>query len=65
MPLPSFRPDGVLKALAAAFQHQDVWPKALIDPDAHHQKMAMMYRYIAETRAGYVLTDLGRREIAT
>jgi len=27
--------------------------------------MAMMYRYIAETRAGYVLTDLGRREIAT
>jgi hypothetical protein len=63
VPLPTARPEAVLAAVADAFFNGDIWLKALADPDAHYQRMALMYRYVDETPAGFVLTDLGRQEI--
>jgi TPR repeat protein len=62
MPMPSARPNNVLDAIAAAFHHRGVWPEAHVLPEAHYQRMAVTYGYIAETPAGFVLTDLGKSE---
>jgi hypothetical protein len=63
MPMPSFRPDSVINALNRGFDGRSVWPKAKSDPERHYQKMAVAFHYVHETHIGYVLTDLGHREI--
>jgi hypothetical protein len=62
MPMPSGRPDTVIDAVRSGFNGRAVWPKAAAGPEAHYQKLGMMYHYLAETQEGFVLTDLGRRE---
>ena len=63
MPMPSFRPTSTINTVREAFRHRELWPKATIDPEAHYQKLAAAFRYVHETSGGYVLSDLGLREI--
>jgi hypothetical protein len=64
MPIPSFRPSNVIHATRLGFAGRATWPKAVIDPEMHYQKLAAVCHYVHETPDGYVLSDLGRREIA-
>lgn len=62
MPMPSGRPDNVIDAIRNGFSGRTVWPKASADPEAHHQKLGVMYNYLVETPDGFVLTELGAQE---
>jgi hypothetical protein len=62
MPMPSARPNIILKAVHIGFAGRGVWP-AVHDPkEGRYQRLAFIFGYIAQTRLGYVLTDFGRRE---
>jgi hypothetical protein len=63
MPIPTGRPDAVLIALQKEYSGRTVWTRATTNPEAHYQQMAVMFGYIVEISAGFVLTDLGLREI--
>ena len=65
MSMPSFRPSNVIAAVkCGSFDGQGVWIPATSDPERHYQALAVVMGYVYKTPAGYVLTDLGRREIA-
>jgi len=62
MPMPSGRPDNVIDAIRKGFNGRTAWRKASANPEAHYQKLGVMFHYLAETPEGFVLTDLGRQE---
>ncbi len=62
MPMLSGRPDNVIDAIRNGFNGRIVWPKASADPEAHYQKLGVMYNYLDETPDGFVLTELGAQE---
>jgi hypothetical protein len=59
--LPIERPEAIFAAVTAAFANGDLWFKALVDPEAYYQRMALMYHYLHETPEGFILTDPGKR----
>jgi hypothetical protein len=63
MPMPSGRPDNVFNAIKRGFAGRDLWPTATANPESHYQQMALTFGYIARTPGGFILTDLGAREI--
>lgn len=64
MPLPTGRPDTVLHALSEAFRDREVWPAATTNPGVVHQRLGVMNHYLAGVAGGFVLTDLGAREVS-
>jgi hypothetical protein len=63
MSMPSGRSKNVIEAVKAGFKGRKVWPIATTDPEAHYQQLAVTFGYVAGGPAGFLLTDLGDREI--
>lgn len=65
MPMPSFRPSNVINAVKrGSADGHTVWVQAHADPVKHYQRLAVLFGYVHATPEGYVLTDLGVREMA-
>jgi hypothetical protein len=63
MPIPSGCPDSVLDAIEKGFSGRTIWPRATVNPEAHYQRLAVTFGYVAEVPTGFVLTELGLREM--
>ena len=63
MPILTGRPDNVIRFVKARFSGLTVSPFAQTNPEAEYQRLAEINQYVAKTQNGFVLTDLGRREI--